>query len=107
MVTESMSVEGKIRQKLESHLNIKLLEVINESANHQRPESAETHFRVLIVSSDFNNLSVVKRHQKVYQILKEELKGPIHAFSQKTMTPEEWDAQDSPILSSPPCQKKP
>ena len=107
MVTEDMSIEGKIRQKLESHLNISLLEVVNESFNHQAPEGAETHFRVLIVSNDFKGLGVVQRHQKVYQILKDELNGPVHAFSQKTMTPEEWASVSAPVSPSPPCHKKP
>ena len=101
-----MSIEQKIREKLGSHLQLELLEVVNESPHHQVPEGAETHFRVLIVSKDFKDLGTVKRHQKVYQILKEELQGPVHAFSQKTFTPEEWKAISSPLPSSPPCQKK-
>ena len=101
-----MSVEQKIREKLVSHLQIELLEVVNESPYHQVPVGAETHFRVLIVSKDFKGLATVKRHQKVYQILKAELQGPIHAFSQKTFTPEEWKAISAPLTPSPPCQKK-
>ncbi len=101
-----MSVEHKIRQKLNSHFNIAVLEVVNESPNHQVPEGAETHFRVLIVSKDFEGLNTVKRHQKVYQVLKEELQGPVHAFSQKTLTPAEWSAPESFVSPSPPCQRK-
>ncbi|MDE0518100.1 MAG: BolA family transcriptional regulator [Oligoflexia bacterium] len=101
-----MNVEQQIRDKLTSRLQIELLEIVNESPYHQVPEGAETHFRVLIVSNDFKDLSTVKRHQKVYQILKEELQGPVHAFSQRTFTPEEWKDTNSPISSSPPCQKK-
>lgn len=101
-----MSVEDKIRQKLQTHLNIELLEVINESPYHQVPEGSESHFRVLIVSKDFEGLSTVKRHQKVYGILGEELRGPVHAFSQKTFTPEEWKGTDPSVSPSPPCRKK-
>ena len=101
-----MTIEDKIRKKLELHLNISLLEVVNESPRHQVPEGAETHFRVLIVSNDFKGLSTVKRHQKVYQVLSKELAGPIHAFSQKTLTPEEWKALGSHSSESPPCQHK-
>ena len=101
-----MSVEQKIRDKLTSYLQVEILEVVNESPHHKVPEGAETHFRVLIVSKDFKDLNTVKRHQKVYKILKEELHGPIHAFSQRTFTPEEWKSMSSPISSSPPCQKK-
>ena len=100
-----MSVEEQIKKKLKSQLNTALLEVVNESAFHQGPVNAETHFRVLVVSSDFEGLSTVKRHQKVYQILAQELSGPVHAFSQKTLTPKEW--QGGEVLSpSPPCHKK-
>ncbi len=100
-----MSVEEQIKQKLNSHLNTALLEVINESAFHQGPAHAETHFRVLVVSEDFEGLSTVQRHQKVYRILAEELSGPVHAFSQKTLTPKEW--QGGVVVSpSPPCHKK-
>lgn len=101
-----MSVEENIKQKLQSSFNIELLEVINESPMHQVPKDSETHFRVLIVSNDFEGLSTVKRHQKVYQALSKELTGPVHAFSQKTLTPKEWKALGSHSSNSPPCQHK-
>jgi BolA protein len=101
-----MSVEDKIRLKLQTHLNIELLEVVNESPYHQVPEGSESHFRVLIVSKDFEGLSTVKRHQKVYRILGEELRGPVHAFSQKTFTPKEWKGMAPSVSPSPPCRKK-
>lgn len=101
-----MSVENTIRKKLQSALDIELLEVINESPYHQVPEGSESHFRVLIVSKDFEGLSTVKRHQKVYQVLSEELQGPVHAFSQSTFTPQEWSTASAIPTTSPPCQKK-
>ena len=101
-----MSVENAIRQKLQSALDVELLEVINESPYHQVPEGSESHFRVLIVSKDFEGLSTVKRHQKVYKILSEELQGSVHAFSQSTFTPQEWSTAGVVPTSSPPCQKK-
>ena len=101
-----MSVEESIKQKLQSSFNIELLEVINESPMHQVPKDSETHFRVLIVSSDFEGLSTVKRHQKVYRVLSKELTGPVHAFSQKTLTPKEWRTLGSNPSDSPPCQHK-
>ena len=99
-------VEEKIRHKLQSHLSLDLLEIVNESPQHQVPENSETHFRLLIVSKDFQNLNGVQRHRKVYQILAEELKGPVHALSQRSFTPEEWAEHTTPSPSSPPCQKK-
>ena len=100
-----MGVKDQIEIKLKSKLNVELLEVINESSFHQGPAEAETHFRVLVVSPDFEGLNQVRRHQKVYQVLSEELSGPIHAFSQKTLTPKEWQAGTS-LSPSPPCHNR-
>ena len=100
-----MNIEKKIRQKLTSGFQIHLLEVINESHQHHLPENAETHFRVLVVSDDFEGLSTVKRHQKVYQLLREELEGPVHAFSQKTFTVKEWNERSIGGFNSPPCHR--
>jgi transcriptional regulator, BolA protein family len=47
------------------------------------------HFFAEIVSSEFNGLSRIKRHQKVYQILGDKMHSQIHALSMKTLTPEE------------------
>jgi len=100
------NVEQGIRQKLQSALQIHLLEVINESPHHQGPADAETHFRILIVSKDFRELGNIQRQQMVYRILEEEMQGPVHALSQKTFTPEEWDQVSHPPSATPPCHKK-
>ncbi len=48
------------------------------------------HFEAIIISQLFENLSMVKRQQLVYGAISSELKsGEIHAFSMKTLTPEE------------------
>lgn len=46
-------------------------------------------FNVIIVSSEFEGESILQRHRLVNTALAEELKT-IHAFSQKTYTPEQW-----------------
>lgn len=53
---------------------------------------SETHFRVAIVSSEFNGKSLVERHRMVYDALGDELKtGGLHALNITTKTPEEFD----------------
>lgn len=50
------------------------------------------HFDAVIVSSAFNNLSLLERQRKVYAVLEEKiLDGEIHALSFKTYTPEEYE----------------
>ncbi|XP_019851165.1 PREDICTED: uncharacterized bolA-like protein C8C9.11 [Amphimedon queenslandica] len=46
-------------------------------------------FEVLIVSEKFKDKPLLERHRLVNGILSEEIKL-LHAFSQKTYTPEQW-----------------
>ena len=48
----------------------------------------------MIVSKKFEGKPLLARHRMVNEILKEELQE-IHAFTQKTMTPEQWAAKQS------------
>ncbi|MDA8110560.1 MAG: BolA family transcriptional regulator [Betaproteobacteria bacterium] len=50
------------------------------------------HFEALVVSREFEGLSRVRRHQRVYAALGERMREEIHALSMRTLTPEEWRA---------------
>ncbi len=54
------------------------------------------HFFATIVSAEFEGLSRVRRHQRVYQALGERMREQIHALSMKTLTPAEWAADPKP-----------
>ena len=47
------------------------------------------HWRARIVSSAFAGKSLVQRHRLINAALADELKGPIHALTMDTLTPEE------------------
>jgi acid stress-induced BolA-like protein IbaG/YrbA len=47
------------------------------------------HFFATIVSIEFEGLTRVKRHQRVYAALGERMREQIHALSMKTLTPAE------------------
>ncbi|KAJ3373207.1 hypothetical protein GGF31_001199 [Allomyces arbusculus] len=47
-------------------------------------------FEVVIVSSLFAGKPLLQRHRLVNDLLKAEI-GQMHAFSQKTYTPEQWE----------------
>lgn len=49
------------------------------------------HFRVTIVSPDFEALSLIQRHRKVYATLGTDVGGAIHALSIQAFTPTEWE----------------
>ena len=97
-----MSIEQQIRTRLEEQLNPGFLEVLNESNNHNVPPNSETHFKVVVVSEEFAGLRRVARHQRIYQLLAEELAGPVHALAIHTYTGEEWKSQQQ-APESPEC----
>ena len=51
------------------------------------------HYELLVVSPDFAGKSLMERHRLVYAALAEPLKGPLHAVTLKTLTPEEASKQ--------------
>jgi acid stress-induced BolA-like protein IbaG/YrbA len=51
------------------------------------------HFEAVIVSAEFEGLSRVRRHQRVYGVLGDRMREEIHALSMTTLTPAEWSAR--------------
>ena len=47
------------------------------------------HWEAVVVSAAFAGKSLIERHRMVFAALSEEMKGPIHALTLKTRTPEE------------------
>ncbi|XP_032512768.2 bolA-like protein DDB_G0274169 [Danaus plexippus] len=104
MCTASGVIANSIRQKLHTALQTKHLEVLNESYMHNVPKGAETHFKVVVVSEQFEGLALLKRHRLVNDILKEELQNGVHALSIVAKTPQQWDSSDKVVESSPNCR---
>ncbi len=98
-----MIIQQAIATKLESGLALQHLEVVNESGNHNVPAGSESHFRVVLVSTEFEGERLIQRHKKVNSILADELKLHIHALAIHTYTQEEWQARHGDAPMSPPC----
>ena len=98
-----MSVQSTIENKLAEGINTLHLEVINESSNHNVPPGSESHFKVVVVSNDFDGQNLVARHRAVNSILQEELSGKIHALALHTYTEAEWHDRHGDAPMSPPC----
>ncbi|EJP72585.1 MAG: protein BolA [SAR86 cluster bacterium SAR86B] len=96
------SVESQITFILNEHFNIENLEVINESYMHNVPINSETHFKLILVSDDFFNMSLIHRHKKIYLIL-EHLMKKIHALSIHAFTYDEYQ-KNNRSLESPNCK---
>ncbi len=62
------------------------------SCSHLEVEGDGRHFFATIVSAEFDGLSRVRRHQRVYAALGDRMREQIHALSMKTLTPSEYAA---------------
>ena len=60
---------------------------------HLAVEGDGRHFFATIVSPEFEGLTRVRRHQRVYAALGDRMREEIHALSMKTLTPAEHAAQ--------------
>lgn len=98
-----MNTESIITSKLQAELAIDHLDVSNESHMHNVPEGSESHFRVVVVSDQFTDQPLLKRHRAVNAILKEELAGSIHALALHTYTSDEWRERGESATQSPDC----
>ncbi|MEQ3702843.1 MAG: BolA family protein [Thalassolituus sp.] len=78
------------------------VEVVNESHMHSGP-ATDSHFKLVVVSAAFEGIRAVARHQRVYQILAEELAGEVHALALHLYTPNEWQVTNS-VPASPNCK---
>ena len=60
---------------------------------HLQVEGDGRHFFATIVAPEFEGMSRVARHQRVYRALGDRMRAQIHALSMKTLTPAEFAAQ--------------
>ncbi|MAY69377.1 MAG: BolA family transcriptional regulator [Porticoccaceae bacterium] len=96
-------VEQEIIIKLTSGVAPEVLEVLNESHMHSVPAGSESHFKVVVISPEFNGRRLVQRHQMIYSILADELAGSVHALALHTYTPDEWLEKHNETPESPNC----
>ncbi len=79
-----MNAETLIKKKLMENLGLKNVKVFNNSNLHRNhsssPKSGNSHFKIIIYDKDFNNLSRLQSHQKIYKCLSEEMNNFIHAL---------------------------
>lgn len=78
-----MTTPESIEASLRAGLDCRHVEVSGDGA----------HFEALIVSPEFDGMTRIKRHQRVYTALGDRMREEIHALSMQTLTPAEWEAQ--------------
>lgn len=93
-----------IMRQLTDAFQPSFIQVEDESSNHHVPKGAQTHFKVIVVSATFNNVTRVARHKLVNTLLKQEFDQGMHALSMHLYTNEEWEAKNQTVMSSPNCK---
>lgn len=82
----------RIVGELKKALHTDQVELIDDShlhAGHAGAKEGKGHFRVRVVSADFDGLRTIQRHQLVYRSLGELMQTDIHALSITALTPDE------------------
>ena len=98
-----MQVKDIIERKLAERFSLQHLEVVNESGGHNVAPGSETHFKVVLVASDFQGQRLLARHRQVNDALGAELAGGVHALAIHTYTEREWRDRFGEAPLSPPC----
>ncbi len=84
-----------IERALVDQLDATHVEIQDDSAHHAGHPGAEAgggHFRVVVVSERFQDLSMVAAQRLVYEALGELMTTDIHALQMRTLTPKQWEA---------------
>lgn len=92
-----MTVAAVLERLLNDAFSPTYLYLENESHMHGGyVEGKESHFKLTLVSEQFESKRLVQRHQAVYAAVAEQLTsggGGVHALAIHAYTPEEWHTQ--------------
>jgi BolA protein len=89
----AQAIETILREKL----GAQHIEVSDQSALHEGHAGAQGgggHFQLLVVSEAFNGLSRIAAQRVVFQALGNLMDSDIHALSMRTLTPDQWSAEE-------------
>lgn len=95
---------AKMTNLLTKNLKIEEIWLENESSNHSVPIGSETHFKLFLVSADFQGQSRVERQRLIQTLLADEFSQGLHALTMRLLTPQERLAQGPENFISPECR---
>ena len=99
-----MRRKERIENELSKAFSPTALIVEDESVHHHVPQDAQTHFKVTMAAKGFTGLSLIKRHQLLNKLLRNEFDTGMHALSMHLYSPEEWEMKKDDAPKSPPCK---
>ncbi|MCC7460740.1 MAG: BolA family transcriptional regulator [Proteobacteria bacterium] len=87
---------GTIEKLLKEKFDVIHLNVEDDSGRHKRHKQSQGqggHFKLLIVSNDFEGMNLISRHRKIYEALNMG-KVQIHALGIQVFTETEWKVKN-------------
>ena len=88
-----MTMQERIAARLTAALGPTLLDIVDESDSHAGHAGARagggTHYRVQVVSAEFERKNRIERHRLVYGLLTAEFADGLHALALVAKTPGE------------------
>ena len=87
-----MDIKSKIHDLIINKLNVFKIDLVDESYKHigHNKDTNGGHFKLLVVSDDFQNMKLLDRHKLIYNILEKMIKVDIHALSIRAFTKQEY-----------------
>ena len=87
-----MNLVQEIKSRLKKTIAIDHLTIMDDTGKHLRHQHYDggRHFKIIIVSSTFEGVSLLDRHKLVYQALNGMIKNDIHAIGLKTIATSEY-----------------
>ena len=86
-------IQIKIENLISQKINMIDFQIIDESHKHvnHKKDTSGGHFKLFIVSDDFENMTLINRHKLIYNCLDSMMKKDIHAISMKLVTNQEFN----------------
>jgi len=98
-----VNIQSIIEKKIKNKFSVNYLAVANESNQHAVPVNSQTHFKVTLVSDDFEGVTLISRHRLVNTLLKNELENGVHALALHTYTQAQWVSKNTTAPISSKC----
>lgn len=96
-----MSLQERIEARLVEEFSPERMQLVNESHQHSGP-GTETHFNLIIVSTQFAGKNRVQRQRTVNKALKSAFDDGMHALTMKALTPDEWEQAGGHVVNPAP-----
>ncbi|AEH39877.1 transcriptional activator of morphogenic pathway [Buchnera aphidicola (Cinara tujafilina)] len=95
-----------IYKKNKKKINIFYFKIYNDTKKHILKNTIKKHYRIIIVSKIFHNLSLIHRHKKIYSILYKYIPHKIYSLQIYAYSTKEWSILPKKIHRVIQCSKK-